>query len=475
MKSFSFKVNNFRLFAQAGAQINFRPVTTLTGANSSGKSSYVKALILFSQYLQTLLNDFRRDGSFNPVEHPLDFSGPDLQLRDFQSAYSRFAPVDGLMSFSYSVKPSSSAQEFEVTYAFKASTGVLGEGQLAKIILTQGEMNILEVRADEKGKLQLGYFDCQPLLAQFDGEQGEWKEPEPREGRSYNLILDIILPSVQEALQPAQRAYLEKVLTECLLSAELSHLCRINPFTPVQKLYSFEDKGNFAQAITRYLQNRSYIQYAENDYRYLPEKEGKRYVPGTFLNKWLGEDGFNICKGIRFDVPLGLGFTIKLEQDGYEELLSDMGHGITQIVSILLYIESALVENEVLSLKNARSNGGSVPRAIIAIEEPEVSLHPRYQSMLAQVLYDASTAYGQDIVFILESHSEYLIRKMQALVSQFSKEEFEKNPFAVYYFKPNGESYDLVFLPSGRFQNSFGPGFFDEASRSKYLLRISGK
>ena len=47
-----------------------------------------------------------------------------------------------------------------------------------------------------------------------------------------------------------------------------------------------------------------------------------------------------------------------------------------------------------------------------------------------------------------------------------TKEEFENRPFAVYYIDRGGHSYELVYQESGRFENSFGPGFFDEASRS---------
>jgi hypothetical protein len=36
----------------------------------------------------------------------------------------------------------------------------------------------------------------------------------------------------------------------------------------------------------------------------------------------------------------------------------------------------------------------------------------------------------------------------------------------VYYVGENGNAYDLEYTETGRFAQSFGPGFFDEASRS---------
>ena len=151
-----------------------------------------------------------------------------------------------------------------------------------------------------------------------------------------------------------------------------------------------------------------------------------------------------------------------------------MGHGVTQIIAILLQIENSLIQNAILDYKNAETEGGSRGihnGAIIAIEEPEVSLHPCYQSRLADIFQDAVENYGSDLSFIIETHSEYLVRKMQAIVSEFSKEQFEKNPFVVYYFEQGDGAYDLGFLDSGRFERAFGAGFFDESSRSMFILR----
>ena len=57
---------------------------------------------------------------------------------------------------------------------------------------------------------------------------------------------------------------------------------------------------------------------------------------------------------------------------------------------------------------------------------------------------------------------------MQAIVAGFNEQQFSQNPFAVYYFKPDGDIYDLGFTPTGRFEKTFGPGFFDESARSRY-------
>ena len=68
-----FTLKNFRVFDSKGVTIDLRPITLLTGCNSSGKSSIAKALMLLSDYFQATLNE--RDPSGNLfLEHELDFT-----------------------------------------------------------------------------------------------------------------------------------------------------------------------------------------------------------------------------------------------------------------------------------------------------------------------------------------------------------------------------------------------------------------
>ena len=74
--------------------------------------------------------------------------------------------------------------------------------------------------------------------------------------------------------------------------------------------------------------------------------------------------------------------------------------------------------------------------------------------------------------FIIETHSEYLIRKTQVLVAQENYEDEdalkENNPFMVYYFDGDNEKkpyYQMEYELSGAFKDKFGEGFFDEASK----------
>ena len=117
-----------------------------------------------------------------------------------------------------------------------------------------------------------------------------------------------------------------------------------------------------------------------------------------------------------------------------------------------------------------KSENGRSPNMII-IEEPEQNLHPRLQSKLADLFADV--AKDESYKFLVETHSEYLIRRSQVLVAQknLAEEDLEaQNPFKVYYFPADGLPYDMGFQSNGKFIESFGSGFFDEADNAAIEL-----
>ena len=137
--------------------------------------------------------------------------------------------------------------------------------------------------------------------------------------------------------------------------------------------------------------------------------------------------------------------------------LADKGMGSIQTVVLLLRIVTLI-----------RKYKGQ--QLTILLEEPEQNLHPAMQSKLAELLYCLNKDFG--VRFVVETHSEYLIRKTQVIVAGLNKPtDYMEIPFRVIYLPDNGDNpYDMQYRPDGKFNREFGSGFFDEAAKLAFKI-----
>lgn len=215
------------------------------------------------------------------------------------------------------------------------------------------------------------------------------------------------------------------------------------------------------------------------------------FYPGDFINHWVRKLNIGYSIMIPEDEE-GLGTTVRLYKDKDDKkgtILAEQGYGISQLFVILMRIETAImrpftnferVYEEDLYLGDNRNNHNfkQVPADYtIAIEEPEVHLHPKLQSMLAEILVDAYTKHN--IHFIIETHSEYIVRKLQLLVANKEMKNSDISLLYVYDEKdrPGYEPQvkKIGIHKDGMLNGNFGEGFFDEADMlSMYLLTAGG-
>ena len=216
------------------------------------------------------------------------------------------------------------------------------------------------------------------------------------------------------------------------------------------------------------------------------------YEPGTFINEWLLR--FNVGDHLSVEaVDNGLGLVLKIyssPEDIVGRNLADFGYGISQLISILLEIETTLIRSSVcydseyemykrtspVDYKTGMIDYNSIHFAkyqpiylpsTIAIEEPEIHLHPRYQSLLAEMFFLAYNRYN--VHFIIETHSEYLLRRIQTLIGT---KKLTPNEVAISYVEDDSEvqkgAEKVRLIPvkeDGRLTKPFGPGFYDEARK----------
>lgn len=169
----------------------------------------------------------------------------------------------------------------------------------------------------------------------------------------------------------------------------------------------------------------------------------------SFITKWCGSDpGYNIG-----DVRLLENddfYEIQLMRDNQLMDLSHLGTGASQILSIIIQIVTH-------------------DQQMVILEEPETNLHPKYQSKLADMLVDGiNEPLGNR--FIIETHSEYLIRKLQYLVAKDSRKDIKhrkvkSEDIQIYYFSDiKNKAPELLTIENdGSLSGDFGKGFFDEA------------
>lgn len=138
-------------------------------------------------------------------------------------------------------------------------------------------------------------------------------------------------------------------------------------------------------------------------------------------------------------------------ENGIKRHIADIGSAYAHIIILLMVME------------NIFKNVGLI------IEEPEANLHPKFQSLLADAFVDYINEKNNKRSFIIETHSEYLIRKLQYLIA---KGKFNPDDVIIYYIDDPDPNKRLKNTPQireitidkyGRMSQDFGPGFFDEA------------
>ncbi|MBT6235281.1 MAG: AAA family ATPase [Bacteroidetes bacterium] len=173
-----------------------------------------------------------------------------------------------------------------------------------------------------------------------------------------------------------------------------------------------------------------------------------------FINYWFKK--FNI---IEDEVDLDL--AIKMLENSRE--LEKEGYGIQQIIPLIIILSlseklhnSDLTDDKDQWMKSMFDQYLNTKKFLI--EEPEANLHPSFQSKLADLFLDAWIKYDHE--FVIETHSEYLIRKLQYHVGSG---KIDPSVINIYYFDKDEEPRKININKDGSLSEEFGPGFYDEA------------
>jgi predicted ATPase len=139
-------------------------------------------------------------------------------------------------------------------------------------------------------------------------------------------------------------------------------------------------------------------------------------------------------------------------RNGAEVSPQDVGNGVTQVIPVVA--------------------GVVAPGApILAVEQPELHLHPAIQCRLADVFVRAVRG-GEERLFLLESHSEHLmlrlmrrIRETGEGVSPEAHLTLRPDDLSVVYVEAIPEGVKMTVLPltdDGDFSRNWPAGFFED-------------
>ncbi len=526
MNKIGFK--NFRRFKNF-EPLEYRGITFLVGRNNAGKSTLVKALLLIDNYFKStnidtlsfgnnVLEDanivtYGRAKNHQAQENFIQFTqkienylieltvtGEDDKA--FASVHKLvISDIDNKLKFIFNMQN----KFIEIIKGRGQHVTKTAEEYISKIYKEINDINE-QLRDPGLRKTTKEYIELvsrlENLHKKIAGVYGEVQDPNQDivefkleyDFETHNSLTAIVDGFLIHSMSQYEREFLNvqngdkaserfedmralKELDPVFVESSFSHFMTLmNDFSiaymganPAKQsaLFAIRDKNNaLAQAIHEYKQLN--ILEGEEEHR--------------FVLKWMQE--FEVGDDFSISMHAGEAYEMKILSNSVKIHLADKGMGSIQAMLLIMRI-ACVIKRIKLAEKNSTvtrivdgkevkqdsSNYRLIDKTTVIIEEPELNLHPALQSKLADLFLDVHQRFNID--FLIETHSEYILRRSQVIVAE---NEFEvapnENPFCVHYFPkdPQQMPYKLEYQEDGSFNRNFGDGFFDEASSSTLEL-----
>lgn len=515
---------NFRRF-QNFPEIELGDITILVGGNNAGKSTLVKAMLLMRDFLKSRIERIEDTNNiFKTFTRPhFNFDTEHVNVGDFYRAFCRQSPQkENTISFTMKIKQF----HFVVKISGERKPGVIP--QVSLIAITDEYRDVSFTFDFDKSQMTARFgYDNKTLNDNIDKRKSNDRfrvlgDLKKRLSKSTNLgevselklqieILEKEIESQRQALgitleesdsvtidnmsffmgdnagqlvipelikgfahyseigtlgDKRSKEYKEQEAKKNILKGKASIIISISE--DIEKVISGQTiEYIYAHSV---FQDSVYAKCANSsDYtkRTIHEFYTSRISKGdeefSMIEEWLQE--FKIGTSLKVVPYKGDNYSLVVFDKENPEIkgekrkgypggvdLADKGMGSIQLVILLLRLATLI-----------RKYKGQ--QLTILLEEPEQNLHPAVQSLLSDLIFNINQNYF--VRFIIETHSEYLIRKTQVKVAGLDKYLNRiENPFKVYYLPDNGSMpYEMEYRKDGKFSNEFGSGFFDEANK----------
>ncbi|KYF76414.1 hypothetical protein BE11_46040 [Sorangium cellulosum] len=403
-------------------EVEFRPLTLLAGANSSGKSSVMQAPLLLKQTLET---------PYDPGALLLD--GPHVRFTAAEQLLSRSGRRRLGDSFAVTVAVSTGA---EVTLHFKRQVGI--------------GFDVVQMSAVRPGK--------PPFTVRAGASRDEILRSFPDDGdaeaiarvfRSIYVARDRCFLGVRA--DPGNIQYLAGIESKLVgpppgVATHLLDIIHVPALrgNPTRTYKTSAVGGVFPGTFEPYVA--SIIHYWQ------VTKDIRQKRLGAALEKLGLTWKVETARVDDTQVELRVGRLRRGGRGGAHDLVSiaDVGFGLSQCLPV------------VVALLSAR------PGQLVYLEEPEIHLHPRAQVALAQLLADAAS---RGVRVVAETHSSLLLLGVQSLVAEGA---LSPELVALHWFSQTDDGTTEVRSAELDDAGAFGdwPEDFDEvalAAQSRYL------
>ena len=461
---FNLNLHNFRSFQNE--HIEFSKINILIGENSGGKSSLLKFLLSLKQTLENpqeanlkLRGDYTDLGNYEEVifnkikSRKLKFG---FESRELYHEYFKKngANILGVQKAPQNIKDSilkigDNGLSHNTEIFFEISSKLNEHNNINTIIRNNGlgELLILQKKGDKKNSSQRE-LNCD-LEYTHNGKKLKFDNCIAFKEGFFSFVGHELKNLCEKKLKNKHHtvyysiAYL--LIFQNFIQEEILRMKFVNPIGTNPKRFYFQEdkKANYKMIdIEKFV---SLMGDTESDKKFKGRIE--------MFNKIIKDFGIAEKIEVIKDKTLPV-LALNVKTNGFWSNITDVGYGVSLQIPILFQ-----------ALMSEKYTGGR--GETILIEQPEVHLHPNLQAKFIETLLGIGTNNN----YIIETHSEHIIRKLQVLVKL---KKIKPADVTIHYFKRNIEKFEVTkhsILEDGKLSSPFPAGFYDTTySLVKQLL-----
>lgn len=474
------RIKNYRCFDDTGA-VDIKHITVLVGANSSGKSSFLKFFGLIKQSVSEFVRgfflwsgplidfkDFDNVVKDDEKSIEVDFNIKELPIyTDFKLFKTKVQNVHIHLEIGKDEKNREYdiLQRLEITFADNCFELNFNPDRSAYIVINK--ISSLEIGDEIKWGLTNSLFPKIAFVSNKDDFDDE------RSYKVYKRMHDIMMQVIDKEKghffwtprhrysfdKSSLKKYVKRMSNDKLSKDDVEKVsdmmmyCSINTFLDSLNIYML----HFSKKLTYVMPLRAIVQryYRYNNYAVDSIDADGGNLP-MFFNGLTDEafEDFNkrwLLPIFSFELelqPSGGGHVELLvkEKDKPKRNLIDVGFGYTQILPILTIIWKSIMVDCV----NTDETDDFCKTHLIAIEQPELHLHPRFQGMLVDMLdrvVKICHEENKDVRIIIETHSEVIINRLGVKVMD-EKSYINSKDVNVLLFNAKAEGFETDVVSS---------------------------